>query len=67
MGIKASLAGFCLGVFFLVLLGAYYVWENRRRDNVQAELPVSDNASEISRELKGDLTDWKIASFRYMI
>ena len=31
-GFKASLAGFCLGTFWLICLGAYDMWENRRRD-----------------------------------
>jgi hypothetical protein len=43
-GIKACLAGFCLGVFWLVCLFVYLVWENRRRarnTDVDLDAPVS--------------------------
>lgn len=65
-GIKASLIGFCLGIFWLLLLGLYYVCENRRRNKVEGSQDLHETDSELSRELRGDLTDWEISSFRYM-
>ncbi|KFZ16321.1 hypothetical protein V502_05155 [Pseudogymnoascus sp. VKM F-4520 (FW-2644)] len=63
-GIKCSLIGFCMGVFFLCLLGAWYLYENRRRDRVYRD--VVELPEEIERQLQGDLTDIEIKSFRYL-
>ncbi len=64
-GIKASLAGFCLGAFFIVCLGIYYLWENRRRD--RAHRTSASNTEERVKEIGGELTDWQIKSFRYLL
>jgi MFS family permease len=62
-GIKACLAGFCLGVFWLVCLFFYLVWMNRKRDadgDVDLDAPVS-------RELMlEDRTDWEVQR-RYVL
>ncbi|GAB1192541.1 hypothetical protein APSETT444_001733 [Aspergillus pseudonomiae] len=59
-GIRASLAGFCLGAFFIALLRVYLMWANTRRGRQPngEESMVSDHE---------DKTDWEIPSFRYVL
>ncbi|KAJ6031975.1 hypothetical protein N7540_002707 [Penicillium herquei] len=61
-GIEASLCGLLLGVFFLVVLYIYYVWENKRRDSLSqaaGEVTYDEAADQL------DKTDKQIPSFRY--
>ncbi|KAI3066890.1 hypothetical protein CBS147353_7884 [Aspergillus niger] len=59
-GIRASLAGFCLGAFFIAVLRLYLMWANVRRGRQPngEERIVSDHE---------DKTDWEIPSFRYVL
>ncbi|KAL5002005.1 major facilitator superfamily domain-containing protein [Aspergillus recurvatus] len=59
-GIRASLAGFCLGAFFIAVLRVYLMWANARRDR-QA------NSEESTVPDHEDKTDWEIPSFRYVL
>ena len=63
-GLTSSLIGLCLGVFFLFCLGAWYLFENKRRDRVYKD--VIESSEEIERELQGDMTDFEIKAFRYL-
>ncbi|KAJ5546105.1 MFS general substrate transporter [Penicillium frequentans] len=65
-GLRATLSGLALGVFFLISLLGYYLWENTRRNHTygfQTEAPEAENiADDFS-----NLTDMQIKSFRYAI
>lgn len=60
-GITASLAGFGLGVFWLVCLRAYLQWQNRIRSR--------EDESSVPREilLMEDPTDWEIPGCQYVL
>ena len=62
-GIKACLAGFCLGVFWLVCLLAYLVWQNKSR---KSELHDS-NESPTHLVPADDKTDWEVQGYRYTL
>lgn len=58
-------AGLAIGEFFLIALGCYYLFINRRRNQrtTPHEVPVT-----ICTVVDGtDLTDWEIPSFRYIL
>lgn len=59
-GIRASLAGFCLGAFFVAALRVYLMWANGRRDQ-------QSNSEESTVPDLEDKTDWEIPSFRYVL
>lgn len=61
-GIKASLVGFCLGLFFLVFLHAYLVWQNRKRNASRLEEPTARESL-----LLQDKTDWELEEWRYVL
>lgn len=65
-GIRATLSGFCLGVFFLASLLAYYKWENKRRDRAYGEAIVTSEIEEIAEELSNK-TDRQLSTFRYTL
>ncbi|KAJ5488545.1 hypothetical protein N7539_003435 [Penicillium diatomitis] len=65
-GIKASMAGLILGVFFLMCLYVFYVWENRRRDRVYGTPEQFTETEELQDELS-NRTDQEIESFRYVL
>ncbi|KAL4863323.1 hypothetical protein BDV12DRAFT_202232 [Aspergillus spectabilis] len=65
-GMTASVAGLALGVFFLVCLLVYYMWENRRR-NVKYGAPTDMSEIEAMAEGLSDKTDQEITSFRYVL
>ncbi|KAJ5886987.1 uncharacterized protein N7473_009661 [Penicillium subrubescens] len=60
-GITASLAGFGLGVFWLVCLRVYLQWQNRIRSR--------EDESSVPREilLMEDPTDWEIPGCQYVL
>ncbi|EHK25581.1 uncharacterized protein TRIVIDRAFT_31825 [Trichoderma virens Gv29-8] len=65
-GIRATLAGYGLAIFFVFSLFLYYFFENRRR-NTKFGLPA--DASE-SDELEAEIsnkTDRELANFRYVL
>ncbi|EPS32979.1 hypothetical protein POX_d04872 [Penicillium oxalicum] len=65
-GIKASMAGLVLGVFFLTCLYVFYVWENRRRDRLYGTPEHFTETEELQDELSNK-TDQEIESFRYVL
>ncbi|KAL3450814.1 major facilitator superfamily domain-containing protein [Aspergillus insuetus] len=76
-GLKASLAGFSLGAFWVLCLRGYLVWCNRRRDareRREGDVEVEGGAQRGRGRVvggapggDGDLTDWEIPGFRYVL
>lgn len=52
-----------MGIASLAALYAYYVWENRRRDNLSG---ASDTDQQLHSEVL-NLTDQENTSFRYVL
>ncbi|KAL5339026.1 major facilitator superfamily domain-containing protein [Aspergillus crustosus] len=65
-GMTASVAGLSFGVFFLILLLAYYSWENKRRDRVYGTAGQFTESEEVAQGLSNK-TDLEIPSFRYVL
>lgn len=65
-GMAAAVSGLSFGVFFLILLLAYYAWENRRRDRVFG-LPEHYTETEEMAQQLSNKTDLEIPSFRYVL
>ncbi|OJJ00719.1 hypothetical protein ASPVEDRAFT_40254 [Aspergillus versicolor CBS 583.65] len=65
-GIKASMSGLVLGIFWLGCLFAYYAWENKRRDRVHGRPSDISTVDEMQDELSNK-TDREIPSFRYVL
>ncbi|KAL4783345.1 MFS general substrate transporter [Aspergillus varians] len=65
-GMAGSVAGLALGVFFLVGLLLYYIWENKRRDAKYGR-PVDMSEVDAIAEGLSNKTDMEIRSFRYML
>jgi hypothetical protein len=65
-GIRATLSGFALGIFFLVLLLAYYVWENKRRDKVFGIVTEASEMQELVEDVSNK-TDMQLQNFRYTL
>lgn len=65
-GLKATLSGFALGVFFLALLLAYYIIENKRRDRKYGLPSDVSETDDLAADLSNK-TDRQIESFRYTI
>ncbi|KAJ5354902.1 hypothetical protein N7541_005946 [Penicillium brevicompactum] len=65
-GIKASMSGLVLSLFFLICLYAYYTWENRRRDKLYGLPEQITVGAELQDELSNK-TDREIESFRYLL
>lgn len=63
-GIKASLAGFCLGSFWMLCLRFYLVWQNKRRDRKEADM---DTVGQREMMLMEDKTDWEVPGCRYVL
>lgn len=63
-GIKASLAGFCLGSFWMLCLRFYLVWQNKRRDRKEADI---DTVGQREMMLMEDKTDWEVPGCRYVL
>ncbi|KAJ6024816.1 hypothetical protein N7540_005613 [Penicillium herquei] len=66
MGIKASMSGLILGIFFLICLYGFYTWENRRRDRLYGSPRQLTEADELREEFSNK-TDHEIESFRYVL
>ncbi len=65
-GIRATLSGFALGIFFLVLLLAYYVCENKRRDRVFGLVTEISESQDLAEDLSNK-TDMQLQNFRYTL
>ncbi|KAJ5674310.1 uncharacterized protein N7477_004244 [Penicillium maclennaniae] len=65
-GIKAAMSGLILGIFFLVCLYCFYMWENRRQDRLYGLPRELTEAEELQDELSNK-TDHEIESFRYVL
>ncbi|KAJ5163906.1 uncharacterized protein N7500_005736 [Penicillium coprophilum] len=65
-GIKASMSGLILSVFFLLCLYSYYTWENRRRDRMYGLPEQMTVGAELQDEISNK-TDREIDSFRYLL
>ncbi|CAG8147876.1 unnamed protein product [Penicillium salamii] len=65
-GIKASMAGLAFGIFFLICLYVFYIFENRRRDRLYGSPREMTESEELQDEISNK-TDHEIESFRYMV
>lgn len=65
-GIRATLSGFALGMFFLVLLLVYYIWENKRRDRGFGDVAEISEVQELAEDLSNK-TDMQLQNFRYAL
>ncbi|KAL3476568.1 major facilitator superfamily domain-containing protein [Aspergillus californicus] len=65
-GVRASLAGFALGAFFIVCLRGYLVWVNRRRERREMGMAEGERGGGAGGG-DGDRTDWEIRGFRYVL
>ncbi|KAJ6090059.1 hypothetical protein N7467_005275 [Penicillium canescens] len=65
-GIKAAMAGLAFGIFFLICLYVFYIWENRRRDRLYGSPREITEGEELQDELSNK-TDHEIESFRYVL
>jgi cbb3-type cytochrome oxidase subunit 3 len=65
-GIKAAMAGLVFGIFFLICLYVFYIWENRRRDRLYGSPREMTEEEELQDELSNK-TDHEIESFRYLL
>ncbi|KAJ5227639.1 uncharacterized protein N7469_007645 [Penicillium citrinum] len=65
-GIKAAMSGLIFGIFFLMCLYAYYVYENKRRDRLYGS-PVEMTEQEELQDEFSNKTDHEIESFRYVL
>ncbi|KAJ5336079.1 hypothetical protein MYU51_009501 [Penicillium brevicompactum] len=65
-GIKASMSGLAFGIFFLICLYVYYVFENRRRDRLYGSPREMTEREELQDEISNK-TDHEIESFRYVL
>jgi hypothetical protein len=60
------MSGLAFGMFFLICLYFFYVWENGRRDKLYGSPRQMTEAEELQDELSNK-TDHEIESFRYML
>ncbi|OQE27795.1 hypothetical protein PENSTE_c004G08929 [Penicillium steckii] len=65
-GIKAAMSGLVFGIFFLICLYAYYIYENKRRDRLYGS-PVEMTEQEELQDEFSNKTDHEIESFRYVL
>ncbi|CAG7954690.1 unnamed protein product [Penicillium olsonii] len=65
-GIKASMSGLAFGIFFLICLLVFYLYENRRRDRLYGSPREITVTEELQDEISNK-TDHEIESFRYMV
>ncbi|KAL4813468.1 major facilitator superfamily domain-containing protein [Aspergillus spinulosporus] len=65
-GMTTAVSGLSFGVFFLILLLAYYAWENKRRDRVYGPAGQFTESEELEQGLSNK-TDLEIPSFRYVL
>lgn len=60
------MSGLAFGIFFLICLYVYYVFENRRRDRVFGSPREMTEREELQDEISNK-TDHEIESFRYVL
>lgn len=60
------MSGLIFGIFFLICLCCFYVWENRRRDRLYG-LPREMTETEELQDELSNKTDHEIESFRYVL
>lgn len=60
------MCGLILGIFFLLCLLAYYIWENCRRDALYGSASSLTENEELAQDLSNK-TDQEIESFRYVL
>lgn len=60
------MSGLIFGIFFLMCLYAYYVYENKRRDRLYGS-PVEMTEQEELQDEFSNKTDHEIESFRYVL
>ncbi|KAL3429885.1 major facilitator superfamily domain-containing protein [Aspergillus tetrazonus] len=65
-GMTTAVSGLSFGVFFLILLLAYYAWENKRRDRVYGPAGQFTESEELEQGLS-NRTDLELPSFRYVL
>jgi hypothetical protein len=65
-GIKATLSGFSLGIFFLVCLLVYYIWENKRREKMFGQAREISDVQELAEDVSNK-TDRELQNFRYTL
>lgn len=65
-GIRAVMSAFALSVFFLVVLFAYYVWENKRRDYKFSNMTGVTDSEELTEDISNK-TDRQLKGFRYTL
>lgn len=65
-GIKAAMSGLIFGIFFLICLFVFYVWENKRRNRLYGSPRQLTEAEELQDEFSNK-TDHEIESFRYVL
>lgn len=63
-GIRATLSGFALGVFFLALLLVYYIVENRKRDRKTGPVAETSEPHDLAQDVSNK-TDMQLQNFRY--
>lgn len=63
---KSAVSGLALGIFFLICLMLYYIFENRRRDALYGPPEQMTENEELAQDLSNK-TDGEIGSFRYVI
>lgn len=60
------MSGLIFGIFFLMCLFVFYVWENKRRDRLHGSPRQLTEAEELQDEFSNK-TDHEIESFRYVL
>lgn len=60
------MSGLALGIFFLMCLRVFYMWENTRRNRLYGSPEQLTSAEELQDEFS-NRTDHEIESFRYML
>lgn len=60
------MSGLAFGIFFLICLYVYYVFENRRRDRLYGSPREMTEREELQDEISNK-TDHEIESFRYVL
>lgn len=60
------MSGLAFGIFFLICLLVFYLYENRRRDRLYGSPREITVTEELQDEISNK-TDHEIESFRYMV
>ena len=65
-GLIASASGLAFGVFFLIVLLAYYIWENQRRNRNHGKVQEVSSEVGLAEDLSSK-TDRELSTFRYVL